>query len=384
MTTLTSFKGRPLSYLALSDIHLGARSTTASEIIEHLTLFFGDFSYQSPYCELDAIFIAGDLWDDTVEFSSEVIQIFIPFLRRFLAWAVRHDIVVRILEGTPKHDRRQGKTIEAIVESFKLEGLDFRYVPELSIETCKGLGDLTILYVPDECRPTADDVKRDVQALLDENELDKVDIAIMHGMFKFQVGMIPDSPKVHEEAWYLEKVRHYISIGHIHVSSQYSRILPQGSFDRLSHGEEGPKGGYLIKRTDQGDWLHFFVENKHAKIYKTVKIEGEVEACLAKIDTEIKSLPLGSHVRIQAEATHPLLQGIETLKQKYPLFTFTKKPVSATEVSTTEEVIGQDYVPVVLNRDTLTEAVYTDITGNETLSEEDERALYALLESLHD
>ena len=369
------------SYLVLSDVHLGARTTPAATIVKNLTAFFDDFSENSAFSTIDALFLAGDLWDDTLTFGSDVFVTFLPWFHRLLKFCSKHCIKLRILEGTPRHDRKQAATLEKIVEMFTFD-LDFKYVAQLSIEQMTDLG-LSVLYVPDECRHTAEAVQEAVEAALVEANLQSVDIAIMHGMFKYQLGSIPMNSKVHDEAWYLSRVKQYISIGHVHTASQYSRIVAQGSFDRLEHGQEERKGAVLIKETATGEWVHFFIENKAAKQYKTIVVSGTVEKALAQIDKGVSTLPDGSYVRIQAESTHPIFQGFETLRQTYPLLTFSKKAVAKEAAVVVKTVDPVSYKPIVLNRDTLTDAVCQEVFTEHALDVDDYRRLHALLEELH-
>lgn len=379
MTTTSASTKPHRSYLVLSDIHLGARTTTATEILNHLTTFFDDFSAKSPFCKVKVIFIAGDLWDDTLAFADELFGQFLPWFLRFLRWCSLYGIKLRIMEGTPRHDRKQAATLAKIVDMLHIE-IDFKYVSELSIEYIDGL-DMSVLYVPDECRHTAAVVERDVEALFTEHNLAQVDIAIMHGMFKYQLGTIPMNSKVHDEEWYLEKVKNYISIGHIHTYSQYSRIVAEGSFDRLAHGEESPKGAVLFQETEAGEWVYFFIENTHAKVYKTITVKGDIESALTTIDKALRKIPFGSYIRIQAPAVHPIFQGFETLRQKYPLFTFSKKAT----VKDVEKVSIQpvNYTPIVLSKDTLTEAICEEVAGQSILDVDEYQALRGLLETLH-
>ena len=373
--------GQLRKYLVISDVHLGARSTTAEEILTHLTAYFDHFTAKSQFADIDVLFIAGDLWDDTINFSSDVLSLFLPWFDQMLRWCSRHEIKVRILEGTPRHDRQQGLTLQKIAELLPVK-VDFKYVPTLSIERMNDLG-LSVLYVPDECRHTAEIVARDVDELLNEENLTQVDIAIMHGMFQYQLGTIPMNSKVHDELWYLQKVKHYLSIGHIHTHSQYERIVAQGSFDRLAHGEEGPKGAVLIQETAPNQWMHFFIENPLAKKYVTIAVKGDIDQALKTIERGVKHLPDGSFVRIQALATHPIFQGFETLRRKHPFYVFTKKALVKEEEVVTMVQAPVDYTPIVLNRDTLTEALFSEITGQHSLEMKEERLLHELLETLH-
>ena len=369
------------SYLVLSDIHLGARNTPAREILANLSAFFDDFSDKSELAKVDVIFIAGDLWEDTIDFASEVITLFIRWFVPMLKWCERNHIKLRILEGTPRHDRKQSATILNLAKSIASKA-DFKYVPLLSIEKMDDL-DLSILYVPDECRPTSDVVERDTEALLVEEGLKRVDIAIMHGMFKYQLGTIPMNAKVYDELWFLDHVKGYINIGHIHQASQHGRIVAQGSFDRLAHGEESPKGASLIKEVCPGEWINLFIENKLAKVYRSVKISGTIEDALKKIDKLALSIPDGSFIRVLGDPSHPLFQGFETLRQKYPTITFSSKKTKASKSEEVEASAPIDYRAIILNRETLTEAIYSEASLSNDLTMDDGRKLHALLESLH-
>ena len=78
-----------------------------------------------------------------------------------------------------------------------------------------------------------------------------------------------------------------IFIGHVHKSSQYGRIIAQGSFDRLSHGEEDPKGHMRATRKTDGTHDIVFIENKKAKKYITIScLYLPIEDAISKIDKD--------------------------------------------------------------------------------------------------
>lgn len=376
--TLPSMNNRGI--LSLSDVHLGNRNTPAGFILKNLEAFFGNFNLKDNFDDLKVIFIAGDLWDDTLQLSSEHLPGFFQFWYKFTHWCHRKKITVRILEGTPKHDRLQGMTIAAYTEVICPE-LDFKYVKDLSIEYLAVL-ETTVLYVPDECRPTADGCYQDVLDLLKQHQLSKVGIGVMHGMFKYQLGTIPMNSKVHDEELYLNLVEYFIVIGHIHTRSQYERIFAQGSFDRIAHGEPMPKGAWYFKEQRPHQWLPIFLENKQAKQYITVEVTGTLEKVLRKLDKEIGDLPHGSYVRIAATATHDVFQAFDEIRLKYPFFQFSKKIVK--EETAKEEISKEvDYTPVSLNRQTLTEAIFSEVSLRHELKPEEGKQLFQLLEELH-
>lgn len=369
-----------LSVLSISDVHLGNRNTPAEYILTNLASFFNDFALKDNFDDLKLIVIAGDLWDDTIQFSSEHLPGFFQFWYKFTHWCLRKHIVLRVLEGTPKHDRLQGATIAAYTEVI-CPNLDFRYVKDLSIERLAAL-DTTVLYVPDECRPTAERCYQDVLDLMKEEQLSKVGIAVMHGMFKYQLGSIPMNAKVHDEELYLNLVEHFIVIGHIHTRSQYERIFAQGSFDRIAHGEPIPKGAWYFKYQRDKRWLPVFLENKNAKQYVTVEVSGTLEKALKKIDKEISDLPHGSYVRIAALPGHDIHQAFDEIRLNYPFFQFSKKVLK--EEAQVEQAMKEiDYSPISLNQQTLTEAIFNEVNLRHELTPVESKKLYALLEEMH-
>lgn len=365
--------------LSISDVHLGNKNTSADFIMENLTKFFNGFSIKNNFDDLKVVFIAGDLWDDALQFSSEYLPGFFNFWYGFTDWCTRKEIVLRVLEGTPKHDRRQGRTLEAYTRVVAPK-LNFRYVTDLSIEYIPEI-DSQVLYVPDECRRTAEVCYQDTLTLLQEHQLSTVDIAVMHGMFKFQLGSIPMEAKVHDEELYLNLITQFAVIGHIHTRSQYERIFAQGSFDRIAHGEEQPKGAWYFTAGKGKSWTPIFLENKTAKKYVTVEVSGSLEKSLAKIEKQISDLPKGSYVRISAKPGHDVFQAFDELRLNYPWFQFSKKTLKEeTEVSAPETF---NYSPISLNRETLTEAIFNEVSLRHTLSPASSKRLYAILEETH-
>lgn len=332
--------------------------------------------------KLRAVFFGGDIWDNTVPFNSPVLHSFFPFWYALVKWAHRNNISIRVLRGTPLHDRDQDETVAAIVKASGVE-VDYKYVPDLSIEYMESMK-LHVLYVPDECRSNAQQIQDDVDELLREHGLQQTDIAIMHGMFEHQLGTIPMNSKVLSTEFFLSRVKYFINIGHIHTPSQQGRILAQGSFGRTAHGQEHPKGAFLLKEETPFEWIPIFVENKNAKIYKTIKIAEDVEDALKEIDREVSPLPKGSHVRVTAISSHPVFKGWDVLKAKYPFFTWKKDPV-ADEASKKKKdsVKLPAYTGIPLNRDTLPQAIHEEVSLMEELSPVESKRLYDILQELN-
>ena len=71
-------------------------------------------------------------------------------------------------------------------------------------------------------------------------------------------------------------------MGHIHRPSHRANIYYCGSFDRMVHGEEEPKGFYTF--TYQNKWISKFHENTDAYKFITITPEGD------DIDTRVHDL----------------------------------------------------------------------------------------------
>ena len=282
-------------YLVLSDIHLGHNINKTENIINHLELFFKE--YRKEIEKVNMIILAGDVFDRLLTNNSLDFNLAIAWLTELIIYCKTRNIQLRILEGTPSHDWKQAKVVTTIIEKLKLE-IDYKYIDTIYIERLDN--GLTILYIPDEYKHTASGVYTDVKKLIKENKLTEVDIAIMHGQFKYQLPEHLDLKSSHIEEDYLSIVKHYISIGHIHTGSVYNRIIAQGSFDRLAHNEEEDKGGVIITiDTNKGNSYKLLV-NKHATIFKTVKFKDEVniEKMLKELNSIVNKLPENSNVRI--------------------------------------------------------------------------------------
>lgn len=300
---------------ALGDIHLGHHKTSTHFILNNLRQLFPDTDETG---QLDLILFEGDVFDRLLGFPSESVVEITHWIMDFLEMCRRRNIIVRVLEGTPSHDWRQSQIFETLNKAMG-SFVDLKYVDKLSVEYIESLG-IHVLYVPDEWAPECDDVWRQTKDVLTASGIEQVDIACMHGAFNYQ---IPMSHNTHVPERYLSIVKHYIFIGHVHKHQPLGRILPAGSFDRLCHGEEEPKGYVLATLNPDGERSYEFVENTGAKVYKTLDLQGLPlsEAMLFLKDTLV--YPEGSHFRIRLKRNDELFSSIATVRSLYPQFYWT-------------------------------------------------------------
>lgn len=351
-----------------SDIHLGHRRNPTVEIIRNLYAALPD---NQETADLDALFFAGDVFDDLLSLTDSDLFEIDMWIAYVLRLCKKYDIVCRVLEGTPSHDWKQSQRFVAINEVAEI-GADLKYVKDLSIEYIEKIAK-TVLYVPDEWEITTDKTLSQVRELLRAKGLDKVDIGIMHGQFDYQV---PDHLRnripCHDAKAYLGLVRGVIAIGHVHRFSQYKWIVAQGSTDRLSHGEEEPKGHVRITLHSDGTRDIRFVETVGAKKFVTVECSGlDVEQTLERLRERVGDLPNGSFVRIDADSDNPVFTNMDILIRNFPTFTFSKLPRETEEdqkiVREAEEEVL--FIPITITRDNIvglmTERLYSAVTCDE-------------------
>ena len=338
----------------ISDIHLGHKRNKAVNIIRNLDKCF---SNNKTLAGLDIVFLAGDVFDELLHLDDPSVGHIKLWIARLLRRCYQLKIKVRVLEGTPSHDRKQSILFVTLNEINSKSGdklCDLKYIDILDIEYIEEYN-MNILYVPDEWGTSAQDCLDQVKAKLSEKNLAAVDCSIMHGMFGYQVPAGLTHLPHHDEEEYLNLTLGPIFIGHIHEHSTYSRIIAQGSADRLSHNEEEPKG--YIKATIEPDltFTATFIENKDAAIYKTITIQtDDITQALMHIDESLRDIPAESNIRIAAHHTNPILSNMSVIKERWPVYVWATKALGKeTKVSDVLIDHKHKYVPVVLDRQTI-------------------------------
>ena len=363
---------KDISYLVISDLHFGNRRTTTAELVKHFKEYFDNFNSTSIFTKVNIIFIAGDLFDGLLDFCVSDIHDVITWFHRLISFCNRHEILLRVLEGTPSHDWHQARIVETL-NNILDKSTDVKYIDTLCIEHIKKL-DIHVLYVPDEWSSNTDDTFIQVQSLLSGHNLIEVDIAIMHGCFKFQVKNLPGNIQHHKEENYLGIVKYYINIGHFHTYNFNDRIIAQGSLDRLSFGEEEPKGGVICHIGK--DNYYTFIENKNAKIYKTIELKGKIkdlDNSLVIIDKIINKYPIDSYVRLKAPINHPIHGGINQIKSLYPLLNISKIITESEEeeyYQTNMDNYKVDFTPIQLTKDNIISLIIEQIKITSSLKYE--------------
>lgn len=312
-----------LSAVVISDIHLGHPRTTTAEIIYGLNKAFTKRLLEF----VDFVFIAGDLFDRDLAVPQTEVELIFDWWASFLRLCKSCNVKVRVLEGTPSHDYRQFRVFGRINHESHI-GADCVYHDDLAVE--RDQSGITILYLPDEYSDTCAETEVKIRELLDRESLEQVDLVIMHGQFKHQFPeKISAKLDCHDADFFLSIARHFVFVGHVHEYSQYKRIVAQGSFDRLCHGSENPKGMILtmLDLPNPAKSSCTFLENLNAKEFLTVKISEResLEDAGDRLHDVATMLRSDAYLRVQAHEDHPIFGALSDFKKLYPSINWSVK-----------------------------------------------------------
>lgn len=370
-----------LKSLSFSDIHIGNPRVPATIICDNLRTMI------SPHLETtDLIFLGGDLWDRAISLSEDASHIGLDFCLWLLNEADRHHVTIRVLRGTWSHDRDQCCILKRMHTANNYKN-SLEYFDKITLEYIESLN-IRVLYLPDDLPyESSEDVMYRVQTMMRERGWDTVDYANVHGYFAHVVPEGAHTPKITFTKEQFSFVTRAVLIGHVHTSSVSGMFFYNGSTERLSHGEEEPKGMLLVTDTPQRVSVKF-IENKHALTFKTIDLSyctAPEEATLAFIKAVEKHFPntdsLG-YVRV----IHPNKEIKRALaqytKQNLPHLTYTHlDPKDKKEEKRPEPVLHMTDITTLISptKDTLPEMIFDFLKGKTSLSIEDISARLTLL-----
>ena len=352
---------KDIRFADFSDIHLGHKNEQTLDILAALKREIFDSGLLK---KIDILFFSGDIYDRILQLDYPALAEIDIFFSELIHRCYRENVKVRILEGTPSHDRGQPSRIVTIKEITASE-VDLKYYDKLDIEYIEEF-DCTVLYVPDEWRIDNADTLAEVKELLKSRGLKTVDIAIMHGQFAYQLPVSLSELKVHDSTEYQTLVKYLILIGHVHTHSRMGKIVAPGSFDRLKHGEPEAKG-YVVGSIKNGRVHIDFIENKTARKYITVAVyDLDTPKSMERVEAAIAKAGIKGCIRIEADPTHPLFQNFHQLQAKWPLIVFSKLPkLKEQEVKTdTIESAFESWQPIRITSSNIKELVAARLKAN--------------------
>jgi DNA repair exonuclease SbcCD nuclease subunit len=341
-----------INIASTSDIHFGHPRTPTAHIVNSFLEAFPD---NAETAALDLIFLCGDVFDRLLTVPEIDHQTARVGIAKFLLRCEKYNITLIVIEGTPRHDRKQSYMFREIIDLLGLK-LDFYYVEGCQILYLEKF-DLNILCIQDEYSHNPDDTLAEVRRLMAERMLTQVDIALMHGQFEHQLPDVDDARrKCHNAAAYLALVRYVIFIGHDHHFSEFTLeefaawIIAHGSLERLIHGEEEPKGHVRMRLDPDGTKSITFVENRLAMDYRTIDVHNLITEDVIKAIRALKLRP-GSHVRLAGTVFDMGVRMIRHLRRDFPDLRLSTKPEK--EKKGKDEPVAtiyKSYVPVQIGQ----------------------------------
>jgi DNA repair exonuclease SbcCD nuclease subunit len=369
-----------MKLLSLSDIHLGCPLIPTSAIIYGIDKLLADTKDLST---VDVLLLNGDIFDLPLYLCSKVVPEIQEWIIRVLCLCKKHNIILLILEGTPKHDRKQSNQFIVLNDTTGIKA-DVRYYQTLCLDDVVVKGKTyKFLFLPDEYHTSAAETEIEIKQLLKTNNISQVDFISMHGAFKYQFPVV--SQDCHDMDFFNSIVRYYIFVGHIHKMSRYEKILAQGSTHRIGHGYEEPKGFFKVE-VDDGLDLVTFVENPYASIFKTCDISKlnpeEAYLRVSKLIKKLENINLAKDV-IHLSLIVDKVKHIDVVKTLKNLNQTIKWKVEGVKKKTGRETtqVIEVYKPIPINPDTIV-GIMSDRFKQQGISNETHEKALQLLQQI--
>ena len=369
MTMTSTFK-----ITAIGDLHFGNPKLKAEELYAKL------FKHLYPeLADTQLLLLTGDTYDQLTTVNSSANRYVLKFIQDIYIMSHSTGMQIRILHGTYSHDRDQ----VSIFDNLRLPYTRAEVVDKLTGEELSDFNNnsdmkLRILYVPDNLpykhsSEVMDHIARMYKCL----GWDKADIVLGHGSFDYALNCgtehLPECTYTIEQFAPYVKDDGLIIMGHIHRPSHRANVYYCGSFDRMVHGEEEPKGFYTFTYTSH--WTSKFHVNTDAYKFITIQPEGDdldtrAHDLLSKI---AKAFPDGrGYLRVLYDNSEDRVIYHRICIQTYPDIIFTGKRIGDTVNSIVDlaELDIDTFTDVKPNVNNLGELVYNFLVErnkNETI-----------------
>lgn len=328
-----------IKILWCSDQHCLHNKTPTEHILVNLTRFL---TVDNDLSKVDMVIFGGDWLDKLVEAKDVNLLRVLKWMKNFLYLCAENNVKVRILEGTSSHDWGQPKHFEFGIPAVA----DVKYVDHLSVEIFPDFNNLSLMYVPDNMgTKSPDEIWELALSVLNHAGLKEVSLIAFHGGFYYQ---LPEKGRKHAhlESRWESIVKYGIFAGHIHIPSHKGKIYCSGSFDRIRHGEEHPKGGYIINLDPVTGWFEpTFYENKYALPYLTLWVDKDITAdqLILRIHNFIRDhkLPHHSQIKVRGGSGVVVNPVVNALSQEYIRYGFSID----NETEEDAEITAQMYDP---------------------------------------
>lgn len=353
-----------LTTFNISDLHINDPRIPVTEKLASLDAVLTQTFLE----QIDMLIIAGDIFDRPMLISDSNTSNVLSWIERLLTRCSVANTAIRILEGTPSHDRCQSELF-VIVNGWIKNKAELRYVKGLEIEIYKGI---SIFYIPDEYGTSALATHQELIREMNKLGLSKCDIGVMHGFFEYQLPEIVSSRGFDSEA-FNELVNHYIVIGHVHNSVRNRLILPPGSWGADRFRDSFDKGGWLCRLYEDPRHDSFTrILNKMARRF--ILLEGNKDPDAKIVDLLEPFLPIRETDSIRLLPGSVAQQNEFTEMSEHIKASSWEMRTKVKEVKKERKVVGSLLPPI--NSTTIMELVNEEL--NETNAELRTRILEAL------
>lgn len=258
---------RKLRILHLTDLHIGHNNNNPQFIYENV------FKIVYPRLQdIDFLILGGDFFHTLISLNEVAGFYATTIISDLLHLAKEYGFYIRVLRGTFSHDRNQNRMFESLTEynDIKIDDIPIiKVINNISVEIFPKKN-ISFAYIPDD--QPYDDLGEALKDVLKTHNLPAVDILVSHSYYAHL--LIPNIPIPHNTLYY-DKIKNMVKCcmlnGHVHTRSIYHNVINTGSFERMCHGEEEPKGFTIVNYDTSSKEKSFeFVENTNTYIYKTL------------------------------------------------------------------------------------------------------------------
>lgn len=320
-----------LKIVAAGDFHFGNPRIKPDELYEKIKKYFYPEVLKS-----HLVLLTGDTYDQLTTVNSSANRYVAKFIKDLFTMSAKFGIQIRILHGTYTHDRDQ----VAIFNSLMLPDTRAKVIDEIYAEEISDFRNgnesitdkLRILYIPDNLPyKKSDDVIIHARKVFSLVGWQKADLVLGHGTFSHalpcDVEHGPACMYTIEQFEDITEENAPIVMGHIHTPSRKKNVYYCGSFERMSHGEEEPKGYFTFSR-ENDIWNAKFIRNEDATLFTTLTVQEDTpdKAASTFVKFVSENFPTKTgHIRV----VNPLPE-IRTLLnkvclQEFPSIVYTSK-----------------------------------------------------------
>lgn len=275
----------------IADVHFGAFDPK-----EQYKILKEQFLDKIRNLKFDIISINGDLFDRKTMSNSDVVMYGCLFIDEIVQICKSNGATLVLIHGTRSHDASQLKLFYHYLND---PDIDIRIIEETKFEYIKGA---KILCIPEEYGRSEDYY---VNFLYRQGPYDGV---FMHGNIYGAI-YSQESPELGSEKAPIFKVNDFslsrgpIISGHVHVAGCYEKYAYYcGSPYRWAHGEEQPKGFYIVLRNLDNNTHYTHFEEIFSHKYITINIDelllGDPKEAISFIQEQQKNNSI-DFVRLQ-------------------------------------------------------------------------------------